>query len=199
MVTIENTPPQPPLPALVAPAPAGAGYPESADERLARYLVEPETRRAPIRSEALASRATGHYAVIVPDRIPPQCVHSSGSTYNINPLVLLSVLKVESGGRVGIVSRNTNGTDDLGPSQFNTSTWAKLLIEKYKIPREALINDMCQSVRAMAFALRTEINGAGGDLWKGIGNYHSRTQKHHVKYVGLVYGAYRQMTSKGKF
>ena len=199
MVTIENTPPQPPLPALIAPTPAGTAYPESADERLARYLVAPEARPAPARSEAPAARAGGLYEVIVPERIPPDCVHSSASAYNVNPLILLSVLKVESGGRTGIVSRNTNGTDDLGPSQFNTSSWAKLLIEKYKIPREALINDMCQSVRAMAFALRTEINSAGGDLWKGIGNYHSRTPKHHVKYVGLVYGAYKQMTSKGKF
>jgi len=199
MVTIENPPPQPPLPAIVAPAPAGAGYPESADERLARHLVAPETRHAPSRGEAQTPRAAGQYEIIVPERIPPQCVHSSGSVYNINPLVLLSVLKVESGGRVGIVSRNTNGTDDLGPSQFNTSSWAKVLIEKYKIPREALINDMCQSVRAMAFALRTEINSAGGDLWKGIGNYHSRTPTHHEKYVRLVYGAYKQMTSKGKF
>lgn len=198
MVTIENTPPQPPLPALIAPAPAGAFYPESADERLARHLVAPEAGPAQARSGAPAARA-GLYEVIVPDRIPPHCVHASGSAYNLNPLVLLSVLKVESGGRTGIVSRNTNGTDDLGPSQFNTSSWAKLLIEKYKIPREALINDMCQSVRAMAFALRTEINSAGGDLWKGIGNYHSRTPKHHVKYVRLVYGAYKQMTSKGKF
>ena len=198
MVTIENTPPQPPLPAMIAPAPAGAGYPESADERLARYLVAPP-RPTPARGEAPVAQVGGQYEVVVPERIPPQCVHSSGSAYGINPLIILSVLKVESGGRVGIVSRNTNGTDDLGPSQFNTSSWAKLLIEKYKIPREALINDMCQSVRAMAFALRTEINGAGGDLWKGIGNYHSRTPKHHVKYVRLVYGAYKQMTSKGKF
>lgn len=198
MVTIENTPPVPPPPAMIAPAPAGASYPESADERLARFLVSPP-RPAPARSEAPLAGSGGQYEVVVPDRIPPQCVHASGSAYNVNPLVLLSVLKVESGGRVGIVSRNTNGTDDLGPSQFNTNSWAKLLIEKYKIPREALINDMCQSVRAMAFALRTEINGAGGDLWKGVGNYHSRTPKHHAKYVRLVYGAYKQMTSKGKF
>lgn len=199
MVTIENTPQQPPLPAIVAPAPAGAGYPESADERLARYLVAPETRRVPARSEAQASRAAGQYEVIVPERIPPHCVNSSASAYNVNPLVLLSILKVESNGRIGIVSKNTNDTYDLGPSQFNTKYWAKVLIEKYRIPREALINDMCQAVRALGFAVRTEINQAGGDLWKGIGNYHSRTPEHHVKYVGLVYAAYKQITSKGKF
>lgn len=199
MVTIENTPPLPPPPALIAPAPAGAGYPESGDEHLARYLAAPPVRQAPARSEAPGATKGRQHQIDVPDRIPPHCVHSSASAYNVNPLIILSVLKVESGGRVGIVSRNTNGTHDLGPSQFNTSSWAKILIEKYKIPREALINDMCQSVRAMAFALRTEINGAGGDMWKGIGNYHSRTPKHHVKYIRLVYGAYTQMTSKGKF
>lgn len=198
MVTIENTPPQAPLPAMTAPAPARAGYPESAHERLARYLVAP-AGPAPARSETPAARHGGRYDVLVPQHIPPHCIHSSASAYNLNPLIILSVMKVESGGRIGIVSRNTNGTDDLGPGQFNTGTWAKLLIEKYKIPREALINDMCQAVRGMGFALRTEINNAGGDLWRGVGNYHSRTPKHHVKYVRLVYGAYKQMTMKGKF
>lgn len=199
MVTIENTPPQPPLPALIAPAQAGAGFPESADERIARFLVAPARRAAPARSEPPSGTTGGQYDVLVPAHIPPQCVQSNAADYNLNPLIILSVMKIESGGRTGIVARNTNGTDDLGPGQFNTATWAKLLIEKYKIPREALINDMCQAVRAMAFAIRTEVNGAGGDLWKGIGNYHSRTPKHHVKYVALVYGAYKKMTAKGKF
>ena len=193
MVTIENTPPLPPLPALIALAPADAGYPTIAGQGVARTLV------AHLRSDVHVARSGGQFEVLVPEHIPPQCVHSSARDYNVNPLLIMSVLKVESGGRTGIVSRNTNGTDDLGPSQFNTNTWGKLLIEKYKIPREALINDMCQSVRAMAFALRTEINSAGGDLWRGIGNYHSRTPKHHVKYVGLVYGAYKKMILKGKF
>lgn len=197
MVTLENTPPPPALPTMIAPAPAGAGYPKRVDERLARYLVAPPP--APTSSEASGASLGGRYDVLVPQHIPPHCIHSSASAYNLNPLIILAVMKVESGGRTGIVSRNTNGTDDLGPGQFNTGTWAKLLIEKYKIPRDALINDMCQAVRGMGFAIRTEINGAGGDLWKGIGNYHSRTPKHHVKYVRLVYGAYKQMTSKGKF
>lgn len=186
MPVIENMPPQPPRAALVVSAPVGAGAPEG---RAPRF--EPQA--------ALQMSVGGQFEVLVPDRIPPHCVHSSASTYSVNPLLLLSILKVESNGRTGIVAKNTNATYDLGPSQFNTSSWAKLLIEKYKIPREALINDMCQAVRALGFAVRTEINNAGGDLWKGVGNYHSRTPKHHVKYIKLVYGAYMQMTTKGKF
>jgi hypothetical protein len=186
MPVIENMPPPQPRPAVVAPAPTGAGMPND----LAAHL-EPRA--------AAGMSMGGQFEVAVPDRIPPHCVHSSARTYAVNPLLLLSVLKVESNGRTGIVAKNTNATYDLGPAQFNTSSWAKLLIEKYKIPREALINDMCQAVQALGFAVRTEINNAGGDLWKGIGNYHSRTPKHHVKYVKLVYGAYKQMTTKGKF
>jgi hypothetical protein len=138
-------------------------------------------------------------SVDLPDRIPSTCVFQSGRDYSVSPFVLLAILKVESNGRTGVVGQNTNGTEDLGPSQFNSGSWAKVLIEKYKIPREALLNDMCQSVRALAFAVRTEVDAAGGDLWKGIGNYHSRSPVHHQKYVRLVFGAYKQMAAKGRF
>lgn len=137
--------------------------------------------------------------VDVPDRIPPECVTSSATTYGINPFVLLAILKVESNARTGVIGKNTDGSEDLGPGQFNTRSWAKVLIEKYKIPREALLHDMCQAVRALGFAVRTEIDAARGDLWEGIGNYHSRTPVHHKKYIRLVYGAYSAMTTKGKF
>jgi hypothetical protein len=146
-----------------------------------------------------APAVRGAVSVELPERIPASCVETSARDYRINPFVLLAILKVESNGRTGVVGQNTNGTQDLGPSQFNTGSWAKLLIEKYKIPREALLNDMCQAVRALGFAVRTEIDAANGDLWTGIGNYHSRTPVHHQKYVGLVHGAYKQMVSKGKF
>jgi len=181
MVTIENMPPPQSRPAFVASVPAGAG----------QYDMD--------RLQPNIGRPGRHFEVELPDRIPARCIQSSSNIYEINPLLMLAVLKVESNGRTGIVARNTNGTDDLGPSQFNTDSWAKLLIVKYKIPREALVHDMCQSVRALGFALRTEINAAGGDLWKGLGNYHSRTPKHHEKYKALVWRAYNDMIKRGKF
>lgn len=141
----------------------------------------------------------GGVSVALPERIPSECVDASARDYRINPFVLLAILKVESNGRTGLTNQNANGTEDLGPSQFNSGSWAKVLIVKYKIPKEDLLNDMCQSVRALAFAVRTEVDGADGDLWKGIGNYHSRTPVHHQKYIDLVYGAYRQMIVRGKF
>lgn len=137
--------------------------------------------------------------VLLPPRIPAQCVDSSAADYRLNPMVLLAILKVESNGRTGIVSKNTNGTHDLGPAQFNTGTWGHMLESKYNISRASLINDMCQSVRAMAFAVRTEINQAGGDMWRGIGNYHSKTPRFHKIYVKKVLDAHRLMVKKGAF
>lgn len=169
MVVIENMPPPQPRPVLVASAPAGA------DGRGRTFEVA------------------------LPDRIPAGCLQETSVAYKINPLLILAVLKVESNGRTGIVARNTNGTDDLGPSQFNTESWAKVLIVKYKIPRDALINNMCQAVRALGFALRTEINAARGDLWQGLGNYHSHTPAYHSRYKALVWGAYTDMIKRGKF
>lgn len=170
--------------------------PTSNAEGIARVL---ERRSLPFREPDIARAQEAKGTVELPGRIPADCINRSASTYKLNPMVLLAVLKVESDGRTGIVSKNTNGTADIGPAQFNTGTWANLLQTKYKIPREALINDMCQSVHAMAFALRTEINQAGGDLWKGIGNYHSRTPKFHVRYVSRVSAAHKKMLAKGKF
>lgn len=182
MITIENMVP----PAMEQAAPAG-----------------------PVRTPLSGATAPGMFgsgpgaqsevSIAVPDRIPPRCVEGSARAYSLSPLVLLAILKVESNGRTGVIGKNANGSQDIGPSQFNTNSWAKILIEKYKIPREALLNDMCQSVRALAFAVRTEVDQAGGDLWEGIGNYHSRTPVHHVRYIQLVHGAYKQMTGKGKF
>lgn len=199
MAIIENVPmPERAIPALIMPAPEGR------DERIARQLVAKAENPAATqpRDPGPASQVgqrIGQVSVELPARIPIQCVHDSSAAYKISPFILLSILKVESSGRTGVIGKNTNGTEDIGPAQFNTSSWARVLTQKYKIPREALLNDMCQSVRALGFAVRTEINHAGGDLWKGVGNYHSRTPFHHVKYIRLVHGAYQKMTAKGKF
>lgn len=192
MVVIENMPPPPPAISVQdsAPAPLPFILEAVASKKLSSSAIH--TTNAPTISPDYVS-------VSLPARIPPRCVSENAKEYRLSPFVLLSILKVESNGRTGLIGKNTNGTSDIGPGQFNTNTWGKLLTQKYKIPQEALLNDMCQAIRALSFAVRTEINGVGGDLWRGIGNYHSRTPKHHQKYIRLVHGAYVQMTKTGKF
>lgn len=169
---------------------------------ISRELSPRSAKAMPVQqpvAQAAPMSAGGLAQVRLPERIPAQCVQDSAAAYSLNPMVLLAILKVESGGRTGVIGKNTNGTLDLGPAQFNTSTWAKKLEREYGIPRDALINNMCQAIRAMAYAVRTEINGVGGNLWRGIGNYHSRTPHFHQIYVGKVHQAHVYMVTKGKF
>lgn len=146
------------------------------------------------------SRASaGGKSIALPARIPTQCLERSASDYEINPMVLLAMLKVESNAAVGAIRKNTNGTYDLGPAQFNTGSWAARLEKEYGISRQAIMNDMCQAIRAMAYVVRVEIDRVGGDLWRGIGNYHSRTPAKHRAYVQRVFVAHNAILIQGKF
>ena len=54
-----------------------------------------------------------------PTSVVDSCVKKSSIHYKLNPLVLKAILKVE-GGKIGTVSKNTNGSYDLGLMQINT-------------------------------------------------------------------------------
>ncbi|MDL4860733.1 lytic transglycosylase domain-containing protein [Halomonas elongata] len=120
--------------------------------------------------------------VIPPDL--PACVVTAAQRYHIPLRAMLGVLRTE-GGAVGQRVGNTNGTDDHGPFQINT-VWVQEL-EAFGYTAEVLTNNYCASAMASAYILRHEINQADGDFWKGIGNYHSRTPRHHDRYVRKVY------------
>jgi hypothetical protein len=158
----------------------------------------PQVLATPLRTSQMG-QARGNLQIELPPRIPGQCVEQSAVTYRLNPFILVAVLKVESNGRTGVISTNKNGSKDLGPAQLNTNSWGSIFETKYKISRDALVNDMCQSIRAMAFALRSEIDWASGNLWEGVGNYHSHTKLYHDQYIDLVHNAYKTMVKKGAF
>ena len=67
--------------------------------------------------------------------------------------LLLAVHDIEAG-RPGTVSRrNKNGTYDMGPMQFNTSTAADL--KKYGFQNEHILNSECASIYAAGWKLAT--------------------------------------------
>lgn len=121
-------------------------------------------------------------AIFPPDL--PACVITAAKRYEIPLPAMLGVLRTE-GGKAGQRVKNTNGTDDHGPFQINT-IWVQEL-EAFGYTSEILTNNYCASAMAAAYIMRYEINLADGDFWKGIGNYHSRTPRHHNRYVKKVY------------
>jgi|SRR5690606_9749476 len=141
--------------------------------------------------------------VQLPTRIPAQCVAAAASRYQVPEMALLAILKQESGGWVGVVSKNKNGSKDYGPAQFNDRSWGRYMQKHYGIPLSELTNNMCQALMAQAYAVRYEwnrcIRKGQNSIWCAIAHYHSPTKVHQEKYVRNVWKQYQTIISKGKF
>ncbi len=120
----------------------------------------------------------------LPFSVPP-CVIQSSVDYSIPARLILAVQKTE-GGKIGVKNRNKNGTFDYGVMQINT-VWINKLKRQFKIDEEMVMNDYCFSIRVAAYILRYEINLENGNIWSGVGHYHSRTKKLKDAYISRVY------------
>ena len=120
------------------------------------------------------------------------CVQTQAAAYHVPEPIVWTLLKVE-GGAVGVVSPNSNGSEDYGPMQVN-STWLTKLSDYYGKPknelRERLIHDACFNIGVGNWILKTEMVRAGErNFWDGVGHYHSRTGKHKARYLNRVTNA----------
>lgn len=140
----------------------------------------------------------------LPPEIPAQCVERSAADYGLPPLILLGIILRESGGDPGAVGRNKNGTTDIGLTQFNLGaagdSWLKHFERKYGIEPKDMF-DPCQAVRATAYAVRVEANRARcrGDIWCGVGYYHSPNQPYRNNYISAVWLIIRNIQKTGAF
>ena len=139
----------------------------------------------PLLAAALLTAALSSHAG-VPDSRALSCAVHASAEYGVPYSIIYGILTVE-GGKVGTVSKNTNGTQDFGPMQVN-SLWLKKL-SPYGITQHHLVNDACVNVRTGTWILANEIRRAGGDLWKGVASYHSRTPSRGHNYARKVWQA----------
>jgi len=107
------------------------------------------------------------------------CSIAAALEYYVPVDVLLAVAELE-GGRVGTISRNRNGTYDIGPMQFNTAYLADL--RKFGISAEDVNVEGCYPYRLAAWRIRNHIEKDSGDIWTRAANYHSRTPKYNRIY-----------------
>jgi hypothetical protein len=116
------------------------------------------------------------------------CMVATAAWYHLPPRVLPSIQAVE-GGRPGLISHNTDGSDDLGPMQVN-SRWTPALARVARLPeatvRARLINDPCFNIAAAGAIMRVYLNGTHGDLLMAIGWYHSHTPERGLAYRDQV-------------
>lgn len=123
------------------------------------------------------------------------CTAHAADHFNIPVLVVRAIAKVE-GGKIGTVSRNTNGSVDLGIMQIN-SIHLPMLEKKFGVTWRDLAYKPCVNIGIGTWILAKEIKEAP-DFWTGVGNYHSRTPKFHNRYKGLVARAYERLLGDAK-
>ena len=137
--------------------------------------------------------------MLFPDLPPPgptspvtvECVHQAASVHRVPEALILAVLKTE-GGRPGLARRNRDGSHDLGPMQVNTR-W----VHREGLNARDLRDHGCYNLHVGAAILARELRAAP-DLATGVGNYHSRTPRHHRRYQRLiVLSLKRLLTGRG--
>lgn len=115
------------------------------------------------------------------------CWDKAGKAYNIDPWLLLSIAKVESGFNNKAMNVNTNKSVDIGMMQINT-IWLPTL-RKFGITHQHLM-DPCTSVFVGAWIAAQNIRRFGYNQ-DGIGAYNSPgnvvIRRNYAKKVYLAY------------
>jgi soluble lytic murein transglycosylase-like protein len=116
------------------------------------------------------------------------CLVAAAEAYHLPPAILMILLDVE-GGSLGRVTANPNGSVDIGPMQVN-DTWLAKLARHWQAPRPAvyaaLRDQICANIEGGAWILRQAIDEAHGDLWNGVGIYHSHDPARKAAYLKRV-------------
>ena len=107
------------------------------------------------------------------------CSISAAVKYEVPANIVLAVAEKE-GGKPGQWVRNSNGTHDVGPMQFNTAYLRDLA--RYGITADDVAAAGCYSFDLAAWRLRMHIRNDKGDLWTKAANYHSRTPRYNTVY-----------------
>ncbi len=119
------------------------------------------------------------------------CMATVAAFYHLPPRALPAIQQVE-GGTLGSVSRNTDGSEDLGVMQVNT-VWLKPLSVRARLPeaevRRRLIEDACFNIAAAGAILRIYLDEEHGDLMRAVGDYHSHTPARNAAYQAKVLAA----------
>jgi transglycosylase-like protein with SLT domain len=127
------------------------------------------------------------------------CMVLAARLYALPPRVLPSIQAVE-GGRPGSVSRNRDGSEDLGVMQV-TTRWIPALAAQARMPADVvrwrLINEPCFNIVSAGAIMRLYLDETRGDLLRAVGNYHSHTEPLNRQYQLQVLRAARLLFQHG--
>lgn len=110
------------------------------------------------------------------------CWDEAANRYSVSSALLYAIARVESGLNPTAVSRNRNGTRDIGLMQIN-STWLPTLA-RYGVTERDLL-EPCMSIHIGAWILAGNIARLGY-TWDAVGAYNAGDPSLRRAYVGKV-------------
>ena len=135
-----------------------------------------------------------------PEPVPPsvmeKCVNYSARYFKIDPLVIKSIAEVE-GGKIGTMSRNSNGTYDMGIMQINAIHLPDIKRKYPKLTWRDIAYRPCVNIGIGSWILKQRLVETS-DFWKGVGNYHSKTPKYRKRYLSKIYPVYKKLLRRYK-
>jgi hypothetical protein len=111
-----------------------------------------------------------------------KCIENAAQYHSVNPYILRSILNIESWKNPSNVSRNTDGSIDVGAGGINSRNFSELA--KWGILPNHLL-DPCVTTFVTAWYLQKKIRKYG-NTWEGIATYHSTTPYYNKRYQILL-------------
>jgi soluble lytic murein transglycosylase-like protein len=120
------------------------------------------------------------------------CISNAASYHGVDVRLLRAVFTVESSLNPFAVSKNTNGSVDLGIAQINSQHWPKLAAIGIK-PEQ--LYDPCVASYVGAWMLKKNID-THGLTWQSVARYHSSTPHLNQRYQARLYAALQRELAK---
>lgn len=111
------------------------------------------------------------------------CIAGAAMYHSVNSSILEAIVRHESRGRPETVTKNSNGTVDIGMTGINSIHFPELM-RKGVAPGQ--LTDECVSVYVGAWKLSQSMFKFQNSWW-AIGAYHSTTPVYNTRYQALIY------------
>lgn len=110
------------------------------------------------------------------------CLDDAANHHGVNAALLRAIAMHESGMRADAVNKNSDGSEDVGLMQINSSHLPRL--RQYGVTRSSLL-DPCVSAYVGAWILRENIDRYG-NTWNAVGAYNATTMEKRRAYVERI-------------
>jgi soluble lytic murein transglycosylase-like protein len=122
-----------------------------------------------------------------------ECIKQAGARYQIDPLLIWSIAKTESGFKADAIGRNKNKSYDIGMMQIN-SGWLPTLARHGITERH--LYDPCTNIQVGTWILAQNVQKFGYN-WKAVGAYNAVSENKRIAYARKVLSLAHKTAERG--